>query len=440
LSTLLKDLVEQGKTAAVFNQWEPSKYRLMTVEDESKKAEEEAKKKAETKEDTKVDDAPVVTMSESDESHVQPEMEGNGSTSFTFNPTDYKSSKKDDNQIEITIDIVAQLMQGLFHNTQLGKDFLAQDGLKLVLDIYGSPSLRNSFATSATAERLHIVLRHLAEASLSKVLNGIIESVRGVMDTCRGLWDSGMQTSYLSPLIPALSKSALSRYRTLLTLYSLRRRRREECRLQAPCAPEQSAQRTLQPLHYRRFLSRQGRIVLPSGSWRIFRIDFLAGSGTVAPCLHLGKHPSQDEGCILQDQQRGRKEGGRGAVYGRHLLSCHRTVRARRGVAGDLDGCCKTGYRSAQFQCHQGDRAQHTRYAHAILPRCVGPLIPLILLTISSGVIKMLLFRRAEPSHKIQAVPTANALALMIKDYLEVLPKPKGKSGWNFLSIWLTLL
>jgi hypothetical protein len=55
-----------------------------------------------------------------------------------------------------------------------------------------------------------------------------------------------------------------------------------------------------------------------------------------------------------------------------------------------------------------------------------------ILLTVSSGVIKMLLFRRAEPSHKIQAVPTANALALMIKDYLEVLPKPKGKSGWNF--------
>lgn len=57
------------------------------------------------------------------------------------------------------------------------------------------------------------------------------------------------------------------------------------------------------------------------------------------------------------------------------------------------------------------------------------PIRPAALLIVSAGVIKMLLFRRAEPSHKIQAVPTANALALMIKDYLEVLPKPKGKSG-----------
>lgn len=209
LATLLKDLVEQGQTAAVFNKWEPSKYRLMTVEDEQKKAEEDVKKKAETMDDVQVD-APMVSMSESDDAQVRPEVDGNGATSFTFNSTDYKSTKKDDNQIEITIDIVAQLMQGLFHNTQLGKDFLAQDGLKLVLDIYGSPSLRNSFATSPTAERLHIVLRHLAEASLSKVLNGIIESVRGVMDTCRGLWDSGMQTSYLSPMIPALRESGPS--------------------------------------------------------------------------------------------------------------------------------------------------------------------------------------------------------------------------------------
>lgn len=203
LATLLKDLVQQGQTAAVFNQWEPAKYRLMTVEDVAKSQEEDAKKQAESKDDVK-EDAPVVAMSEPDE----PRPEADSSTSLTFGTgADQKSSKKDDNQIEITIDIVAQLMQGLFHNPQLGKDFLAQDGLKLVLDIYGSPSLRNSFATSPTAERLHIVLRHLAEASLSKVLNGLVESVRGVMDTCRGLWDSGMQDSYLSPMIPALCES-----------------------------------------------------------------------------------------------------------------------------------------------------------------------------------------------------------------------------------------
>lgn len=197
LATLLKDLVTQGETAAVFNQWEPSKYRLMTVEDEQQKTGKKDEPEAETS-------APSM---ESDDAPVRPQIDAHGRTSYTFNSTDYKSTKKDDNQIEVTIDIVAQLMQGLFHNTQLGKDFLAQDGLKLVLDIYGSPSLRNSFATSATAERLHIVLRSLAEASLSKVLNGIIERVRTVMDSCRGLWDSEMQTSYLSPLISALGES-----------------------------------------------------------------------------------------------------------------------------------------------------------------------------------------------------------------------------------------
>lgn len=62
------------------------------------------------------------------------------------------------------------------------------------------------------------------------------------------------------------------------------------------------------------------------------------------------------------------------------------------------------------------------------------------LLTIFPGVIKMLLFRRAEPSHKLQAIPTANTLALMIKDYLEVLPKPKGKPGRESLAAWLTSL
>jgi E3 ubiquitin-protein ligase HUWE1 len=40
----------------------------------------------------------------------------------------------------------------------------------------------------------------------------------------------------------------------------------------------------------------------------------------------------------------------------------------------------------------------------------------------------MLLFRRAEATHKVQAVPTANTLAQMMKDYLEVLPKTEGMS------------
>lgn len=45
----------------------------------------------------------------------------------------------------------------------------------------------------------------------------------------------------------------------------------------------------------------------------------------------------------------------------------------------------------------------------------------------------MLLFRRAEASHKIQAAPTADTLARIMKDYLEFLPKHDGKS-WLLLS------
>lgn len=43
----------------------------------------------------------------------------------------------------------------------------------------------------------------------------------------------------------------------------------------------------------------------------------------------------------------------------------------------------------------------------------------------------MLLFRRAEATHKVQAVPTANTLAQMMKDYLEVLPKTEGMSRFT---------
>lgn len=47
----------------------------------------------------------------------------------------------------------------------------------------------------------------------------------------------------------------------------------------------------------------------------------------------------------------------------------------------------------------------------------------------------MLLFRRAEATHKVQAVPTANALAQMMKDYLEVIPKSKGQSQFTDISL-----
>jgi hypothetical protein len=40
----------------------------------------------------------------------------------------------------------------------------------------------------------------------------------------------------------------------------------------------------------------------------------------------------------------------------------------------------------------------------------------------------MLLFRRAEASHKLQAAPTADTLARIMKDYLEFLPKHDGRS------------
>ncbi|GHJ84973.1 hypothetical protein NliqN6_1375 [Naganishia liquefaciens] len=388
LAALLKDLVEQGQTAAVFNKWEPAKYRLMTVEDVTRRAEEDAKKQAEGKGDVK-DDAPVVSMSEPDE--TRPEVDA--ATSFAIKAADEKSTKKDDNQIEITIDIVAQLMQGLFHNPQLGKDFLAQDGLKLVLDIYGSPSLRNSFATSATAERLHIVLRHLAEANLTKVLNGLVESVRGVMDTCRGLWDSGMQNSYLSPMIPALAMEAAQEKNT------------EFRRL----------------VHLNNLLSALCNLYITVGfAHGKVASSFLQALGASSGSTFLPDLGQLHRACIWENILLKMK------VASSKITKEAEKKAAETSTEGILSPVIERSELGAALLDASTDAAKQTvdePNFNAI--KAIAHSIPAMLTPFFQGVIKMLLFRRAEPSHKLQAVPTANTLASMIKEYLEVMPKPK---------------
>ncbi|KAJ9092936.1 hypothetical protein QFC21_006648 [Naganishia friedmannii] len=393
LSTLLKDLATQGETAAAWNQWEPSKYRLMTVEDEKNKPEEK-------KDDKDAARAEAVDLQETaNDTRVHPQVEDNGGTSYTFVSSDYKATKKEENQIEITVDIVAQLMQGLFHNTQFGKDFLAQDGLKLVLDIYGSPSLRNSFATTAIADRLHIVLRSLAEASLSKVLSGIIDRVRSVMGTCRGLWDSDMQKSYLSPLIPALptdvAEEKNAEFRRLVHLNNL---------LSAIC----NLYITVGFAH--------GKVA----------VSFLQALGASSGSTFLQDLGQLHRACIWEN------------IILKNKMASHKTkdepekniTAPTSALEGVNSPALERSELAASMSAETTD-SQDVPMAEAPLEqepnfntvKHIAHSIPAMLTPFFQGVIKMLLFRRAEASHKLQAAPTADLLARIMKDYLEFLPK-----------------
>ncbi|KAJ9117613.1 hypothetical protein QFC22_004463 [Naganishia vaughanmartiniae] len=407
LSTLLKDLVTQGETAAAFNQWEPSQYRLMTVEDEKKDVKDVAEGGASDMQET------------ANDTRVHPQVEDNGGTSYTFISSDYKA-KKEENQIEITVDIVAQLMQGLFHNTQFGKDFLAQDGLKLVLDIYGSPSLRNSFATTAIADRLHIVLRSLAEASLSKVLNGIIDRVRSVMGTCRQLWDSDMQKSYLSPFIPALRKWQSDRRVGLCMLI------KAPPRTATDVAEEKNAEfRRL--VHLNNLLSALCNLYITVGfAHGKVAASFLQALGASSGSTFLQDLGQLHRACIwenilLKNKMASfkLKDGPQTKIIAptSTLEGVHSPALERSELAASMPAVTSDSQDVPLIEAHAEKEPNFGTVKH------IAHSIPAMLTPFFQGVIKMLLFRRAEASHKVQAAPTADILARIMKDYLEVLPK-----------------
>ncbi|KAJ9104930.1 hypothetical protein QFC19_003725 [Naganishia cerealis] len=404
LGTLLKDLVSQGQTAAVFNQWEPSKYRLLTVEDDKKKPDE--------KKDVKdTSEAIVADAQDANDTRVHPQVEVNGGTSYTFNTSDYKATKKEENQIEITVDIVAQLMQGLFHNTQFGKDFLAQDGLKLVLDIYGSPSLRNSFATSAIADRLHIVLRSLAEASLSKVLNGIIERIRSVMGTCRELWDSDMQKSYLSPLIPALRE--FSQVAVLV--------------IQSADIAEEKNTEFRRLVHLNNLLSALCNLYITVGfAHGKIAASFLQALGASSGSTFLQDLGRLHRACIWENillkmkmaNLKMKDEPNKKVVeQSSSLGGVHSPALERSELAAAMPGASEGSQEASKSEASVEQEPNFNTV------KSIAHSIPAMMTPFFQGVIKMLLFRRAEASHKLQATPTADTLARMMKDYLESLPK-----------------
>ena len=300
--------------------------------------------------------------------------------------------------------IAAQLMSGLFHNPHLAKDFLAQGGLELVLDLYQMPCLVSQFSTTETANHMQEVFRNLAEADLTKVLEGIVNSVKAAMVDNPALeWHaSGVDTAVTTRLLHPESLDQLEKANEV----------------------------------FRRMVSLNNLLGLLSSLYST--VGFAHGKVATAFLIALG---AADSSTLITDM--GKLH--RAAIWQNIWLKVKqsptrpapqaitqlRTVEenllspAVEYSSSDLAAALISPTESpAQAVDQAGDTSTPMPGNSTVLPENYISLkylfsrIPLHLTIFFQGVIKMLLFRRIEPTHRVHSVPTADNMATMLVDHL----------------------
>ena len=278
-----------------------------------------------------------------------------------------------------------------------------------MLDLYKLPCLVTQFATTETANHFAEVFRNLAEADLPKVLEGIVSAVKEAMLDIPALeWhevgvDTVASTRMLHPGSPDDLEKANAEFRKIVHLNNV-------------LGLLSSLYSTIGFTHGKvatTFLMALGAF---DGN------PFIANLGT----LHRAS--------IWQNIWLKAKQSP--TLVKPHAITQLQTFEETilspsvEFSASELENTAQStpALASSKAESNQNDEsAQNGTSAISQKPlpenyislQYLFTRIPLQLTSFFQGVVKMLLFRRVEPVHKVQAVPTANCLADMLVEHLK---------------------
>lgn len=313
----------------------------------------------------------------------------------------------------------------MFQNPHLAKDFLSQGGLQYVINLYDLPCLVSQFATTESASHMNEVFRNLAEADLPKVLSGIVGAVTDAMGQVPSMWrtepgsDEEILEKSLHPKDERDLEEANTRFRRAIYLNNLvglicslystigfAHGKVGTAFLQALGAADDS--------HFIANLGRLHRSAVWVNVWLKNKSFAL--------------NPSKDKSTSTQRPPSPTTEAMTAAVPNTASSS-----ESTAPVATSPTNPENTATPS-KTQTPMPENLSSLKYLYTRLPLHLG--------TFFQGVVKMLLFRRAEPSHKVQSVPTANQIADMLVQHLVPCDKPQsdGSLNWPYIVSMVNLV
>ena len=279
-----------------------------------------------------------------------------------------------------------------------------------MLDLYRLPCLVTQFATTDTANHFAEVFRNLAEADLPKVLEGIVSAVKEAMLDIPALeWrdagvDTAASTRMLHPGSPDDLEKANTEFRKIVHLNNV-------------LGLLSSLYSTIGFTHGKvattflmalgafdatPFISNLGRLHRAS-IWQNIWLKAKQSPTLVRP--HAITQLQTFEETILSPSVE---------------FSASELENNAQSAPVPAAPKAESNPTDANAQSGTSTISQKPLPENYISLQYLFTRIPLQLTSFFQGVVKMLLFRRVEPVHKVQAVPTANCLADMLVEHLKL--------------------
>jgi E3 ubiquitin-protein ligase HUWE1 len=323
--------------------------------------------------------------------------------------------------MDVVITLTAQLMCGLFQNPQFAKDFLEQGGLSLVLNLYELPCLVSQFATTDTARHLNNVLRNLAQAELAKVLEGIIEAVRTAMAQVSFIWKRDLDTSgvislgLLHPKSANDLESANTQFRRLAYLNNL---------LGLLGTFYHSASYALGKIAatFLQVLGASKSSIFLSNLGKLHRVCLL--ENIWCKCNESPQRPKPASISKTQSLEE--------AVLS-PMVEFSASDLALSHTSSDSIGHPTDAVVKNPISDQTVDASKMPENYSSV--RYMFSRIPLHIMPIFQGIIRLLQLRKADPAHKAHSVPTADLVAAIMVEHLESaanLPKTIEAGGYAF--------
>lgn len=348
-------------------------------------------------------------------------------------------------EIDIILDNATEIMQGLFQNPSIIKDFLDMGGLDAIFDLYDMPALVNYFAETQTAAFLNATVRVMAEGDMDKVLRSVVTRASEAIDACSPKWQQEFQKdgSYLNQMLsPSHSafKQANADYRQLVYLNNMLGL------LSNIFATTGFAHGKLATQLINAFRAKDGDdVLLKLGN--IHRLCLWETCCLEPKLKTLKKDDTQIEDKKLEEKNPGTIERADQMAEG-HLSSAAEEDQSAMEIDAaapeptaetapepSTEATLTTAEGSTESKPAAVPASSNAKAIKAILRQ-----MPSSVLQVLQGVSKLLLFRKADAAHKLVALPTAAQIAQIMVDHVKEDIRVSDRRGKAFRTTLLTVV
>lgn len=154
------------------------------------------------------DDSHLLRAAKPGETEPKPTSESSEVIDSTKSSGDVKSTEpmsddkdKRDSVLVSFIDVVARFLEGLFQNNAHCRDFTAEGGLEILLDIYSLPMLPGDFAVSIASDSLSYLFRLISEVNSATTIKIILKRLRVALENASDFLDNDSPKSMIVDFI-----------------------------------------------------------------------------------------------------------------------------------------------------------------------------------------------------------------------------------------------